>query len=83
MAKQSLKEDEDEKEEAMYCSCPEVKYDRKELSKENFAGPWASDFVNVLHSEGSLARELELHFPVDRDVLLQVPGKVNNKPLII
>lgn len=35
----------------------------------------------VLHSEGSLAGELELHFPMDSDTLLHIPGKVANMPL--
>lgn len=35
----------------------------------------------VLYFEGLLAGELELHFPMNSDTLLHIPGKVANMPL--
>ena len=49
-----MRQDEDEKEEVIYCSCSEMKCDGKDKVKKSLLIHGVSGFVDMLHSAGSL-----------------------------
>lgn len=76
-----LREDEDEKKEVIYCSCPEVKHDRKAESGGNVLTVAVSDFVDVLLSKGGYRLPWNSLFLTDTIYVFRFLGKSIKTPL--